>query len=371
MPEALQQLRSKKYTCVIVDEAHRARRYSVPKVDASPEEIDERAVPNKLMAFLQSIGSSTKSMLLATATPVQLHPIEAWDLLNILSSGNDGVLGGGTLTSPWYRASHCLSIAVGDTAVPLNDREGWQYVRDPLPSRMESPAFDRIRRNIDADDKVWQFSPEVLDRLSPAIRRVQLQRDILPDYGEQFNPLLRCIVRRTRAHLEATINPVTGEYFLPRIAVRLFGEDDLGVLELSGYLLDAYKEAERFSLLLQQRVKGAGFFKTLLLRRLGSSMEAGRRTIMRLLGQDPDEPNEEDDDDSDDNALTQGGAINGGSDFKNFSPAEIASLSRCLQLLREGGNKEPKLDAVIGFLLGTSPKAERPWLDLGCILFSQ
>lgn len=371
MPEALQQLRAKKYTCVIVDEAHRARRYTLPKVDAGPEEIDERCVPNKLMAFLQSIGPSTKSMLLATATPVQLHPVEAWDLLNILSHGNDGVLGGGTLTSPWYRASHCLSIAVGDTAVPLNDREGWQYVRDPLPSRAESPAFDRIRRNIDADDKVWQFSPEVLDRLSPAIRRVQLQRDILPDYGEQFNPLLRCIVRRTRAHLEATINPVTGEYFLPRIAVRLFGENDLGVLELSGYLLDAYKEAEVFSHLLQQRVKGAGFFKTLLLRRLGSSMEAGRRTIMRLLGQDPDEPNEEDDDDSDDNALTQGGGINGGSDFKNFSPAEIASLNRCLQLLREGGNKEPKLDAVIGFLLGTSPKAERPWLELGCILFSQ
>ncbi len=371
MPEALQQLRSKKYTCVIVDEAHRARRYTLPKVDSGPEEIDERFVPNKLMAFLQSIGSSTKSMLLATATPVQLHPVEAWDLLNILSHGNDGVLGGGTLTSPWYRASHCLSIAVGDTAVPLNDREGWQYVRDPLPSRAESPAFDRIRRNIDADDKVWQFSPEVLDRLSPAIRRVQLQRDILPEYGELFNPLLRCIVRRTRAHLEATINPVTGEYFLPRIAVRLFGEDDLGVLELSGYLLDAYKEAEAFSLLLQQRVKGAGFFKTLLLRRLGSSMEAGRRTIMRLLGQDPDEPNEEDDDDSDDNALTQGSAINGGSEFKNFSPAEIASLNRCLQLLREGGNKEPKLDAVISFLLGTSPKAERPWLELGCILFSQ
>ena len=371
MPEAIQQLRAKKYTCVIVDEAHRARRYTLPKVDAGPEEIDERGVPNKLMAFLQSIGPSTKSMLLATATPVQLHPVEAWDLLNILSHGNDGVLGGGTLTSPWYRASHCLSIAVGDTAVPLNDREGWQYVRDPLPSRAESPAFDRIRRNIDADDKVWQFSPEVLDRLSPAIRRVQLQRDILPGYGEQFNPLLRCIVRRTRAHLEATINPVTGEYFLPRIAVRLFGEDDLGVLDLSGYLLDAYKEAETFSLLLQQRVKGAGFFKTLLLRRLGSSMEAGRRTIMRLLGQDPDEPNDEDDDDSDDNALTQGGGINGGSDFKNFSPAEMVSLNRCLQLLREGGNKEPKLDAVIGFLLGTSPKAERPWLELGCILFSQ
>jgi hypothetical protein len=57
-------------------------------------------------------------------------------------------------------------------------------------------------------------------------------------------------------------------------------------LVLGGYLLDAYREAENFSKLLQQRVRGAGFFKTLLLRRLGSSMEAGRNTVIgKLLGQ--------------------------------------------------------------------------------------
>jgi hypothetical protein len=77
----------------------------------------------------------TKSMLLATATPVQLHPVEAWDLLHILSHGNDGVLGGWTQTSPWFQASHCLDIATGDAFVPTADvRNGWQYVRDPLPS---------------------------------------------------------------------------------------------------------------------------------------------------------------------------------------------------------------------------------------------
>ena len=96
MPEAIQQLQSLHYTCVIVDEAHRARRRKVPKTDASPEEVNEKAEPNKMMAFLRDIGSRTKSLLLATATPVQLHPLEAWDLLEILSRGNDGVLGGWT-----------------------------------------------------------------------------------------------------------------------------------------------------------------------------------------------------------------------------------------------------------------------------------
>ena len=373
LSEAVNQLLSRRYTCVIVDEAHRARRRNVPKVDAGADEINEQAVPNKLMAFLREIGLKTKSMLLATATPVQLHPVEAWDLLHILSHGNDSVLGGRTQTSPWFQASRCLDIAMGDMAVPTADvRDGWQYVRDPLPSRFEDPAFDRVRRNLDASDIRWQFNPESLEKLSPAIRRVQLQNGLLPHYGEKFNPLLRCIIRRTRAYLEATINPATGGYLLPKVTVKLFGENDGEALVLGGYLREAYQEAEVFSLLLQQRVKGAGFFKTLLLRRLGSSMEAGRRTVSKLLGEEPDTPDDEDDDDAEEDISPQiGRPPQGASDFKNFTDAERTSLMRCLKLLREGGNNDPKLDALIGYLRGTYPGVTCAWLDLGCILFSQ
>ncbi len=373
LPEAVNQLLSRHYTCVIVDESHRARRRKVPKVDAGPDEIDEKAEPNKLMAFLRQIGPRTKSMLLATATPVQLHPVEAWDLLHILSHGNDGVLGGWTQTSSWFLPSRCLAIATGEAAVPTEDvRDGWQFVSDPLPSRFEDPALKRIRDNLDAEDSKWQFKPETLNQLSPAIRNVQLQSGLLPNYGERFNPLLRCIVRRTRGYLEEMINPATGSYFLPKVAVKLFGEESEGALVLTGYLRDAYEEAEEFSRLLQQRVKGAGFFKTLLLRRLGSSMEAGRRTIRRLLGEEPDTPNDEDEDDADDDAAPQIGrpplAV---SEFKNFTGPELTSLRRCLGLLQQGGNNDPKLEALIGFLLGSHPEARLRWLDLGCILFSQ
>jgi len=373
LSEAVGQLLSRSYTCVIVDEAHRARRRKVPKVDADAEEVNERAEPNKLMAFLRDIGPKTKSMLLATATPVQLHPVEAWDLLHILSQGNDGVLGGWTHSSPWFQASRCLDIATGDAEVPTADvRSGWEYVRDPLPSKFENPAFDRIRRSLDANDKRWQFTPESLDQLSPAIRRVQLQNGLLPEYGANFNPLLRCIVRRTRAYLEATINPATGGYFLPKVTVKLFGEDNEGALVLGSYLRDAYAEAEEFSQLLQQRVKGAGFFKTLLLRRMGSSMEAGRRTVAKLLGEEPDAPDDEDEDDADEEVPVQvGRPPQGASDFKNFTDKEIDSLRRCLSLLKQGGNNDPKLEALIGYLRGTHPGVSASWLDRGCILFSQ
>lgn len=373
LAEAVGQLLSRRYTCVIVDESHRARRRNLPKVDADAEEIDERAEPNKLMAFLREIGPKTKSMLLATATPVQLHPVEAWDLLHVLSCGNDGVLGGWTQTSPWFRASHCLEIATSDATVPTQDvHAGWEYVRDPLPSRFEDPALDSIRRSLNADDKQWQYRPELLGQLSPAIQRIKLQNGLLPDYGERFNPLLRCIVRRTRGYLEATINPATGSYFLPKVTVKLFGEEDEGALVLGGYLREAYQEAEAFSQLLQQRVRGAGFFKTLLLRRLGSSMEAGRRTVRKLLGEDPDVPDDEDEDDAEEDVPPQvGRPPQGASDFKNFTEVELTSLRRCLDLLQQGGNKDPKLEALIGYLLGTCRGVTQRWLDLGCILFSQ
>ena len=373
LSEAVNQLLSRRYTCVIVDESHRARRRNVPKVDANADEINESAEPNKLMAFLREIGPKTKSMLLATATPVQLHPVEAWDLLHILSCGNDSVLGGWTHSSPWFKASQCLEIATGEAVVPSNDvRDGWEYLRDPLPSRFEDPAFDRIRRTLAASDTEWQFKPESLNSLSPVIQRVQIKNHLLPNYGENFNPMLRCIVRRTRAYLEATINPATGGYFLPKVTVKLFGEDDTGALVLDSYLLEAYQEAENFSHLLQQRVKGAGFFKTLLLRRLGSSMEAGRRTVSKLLGGEPSAVDDEDEDDAEDEVQPQlGRPPAGASDFKNFTEAERMSLERCLKLLREGGNNDPKLDALIGYLRGTHPGVTRGWLDLGCILFSQ
>ncbi len=369
--EVVRQLLALKYTCVIVDEAHRARRRNIPRVDAGDDDIDARAEPGKLMAFLHEIADRTKSMLLATATPVQLHPVEAWDLLKLLSRGNDGVLGGWTQSSPWFKPSRCLKIATGELSVPTDAAAGWWYASDPLPSRQESTEAATIRHRLDAADHKWQFRPEDLDTLPVVLRRVQLENGLLPGYGERFNPLLRCIVRRTRAYLEQQINPATGEYYLPRVAVKLFGEDDQYALMLNGYLSEAYQEAERFCQMLQQRVRGAGFFKTLLLRRLGSSMEAGRRTVVKLLGKDYASVDEEEDDIEDEEPAGPGRPPTAVSELKNFTMDEISALDRCYQLLKEGGNRDPKLEALVGYLLGTRPDADQPWLDPGCVLFSQ
>ena len=61
---------------VIVDEAHHARR-------KSPGLAGERR-PNRSLELLHSIAGRTQALLLLTATPMQVHPVEVWDLLSEL-----------------------------------------------------------------------------------------------------------------------------------------------------------------------------------------------------------------------------------------------------------------------------------------------
>jgi hypothetical protein len=175
--------------------------------------------------------------------------------------------------------------------------------------------------------------------------------------------------------LESTINPSTGSYYLPRVSVRLFGEDPESAILLSGYLNEAYQEAENFCEHLKKRVRSAGFFRTLLLRRIGSSMASGLKTVLKMLGEETDSPldvDEEDDADEEEDAeLWPLQTANEQSDFRDFSVEEVRSLQRIRELLRQGGNRDPKLESVLGYLLGQRQDAEGRWADLGCILFSQ
>jgi superfamily II DNA or RNA helicase len=68
------------WSCVLVDEAHRARRSKLPKeTEHGPRINNPETEANRLYAFLYKLAPRTRSMLMGTATPVQLHPIEAWD----------------------------------------------------------------------------------------------------------------------------------------------------------------------------------------------------------------------------------------------------------------------------------------------------
>jgi superfamily II DNA/RNA helicase len=345
--EIIEYLKTLKYECIVVDEAHRARRKKI-----SDQSIFEKADPNNLMRFLWEMSPRTKSMLLATATPVQLHPIEAWDLLKILAEGNDQVLG--TQWSEWQKPQKAIPVIMGDSKIPDELGEAWRWLRNPMPPEVEGIVFRNLRRNLGLKSKDFVADGDSLDYLRPTE----------PEFGRKYNPFIRHIVRRTRNFLEQTIDPSTGEPYLKPVKVKLFGEDSTDSLPLPPYLQDAYNDAEEFCSLLGQRVKGAGFLKTLLLRRIGSTIYAGRQTTEKMVNEWGNESCiidtslfEEDDD----YRIVK----NENSNMKDLSGAERSLLERCLKALESNQERDPKYQKVVEYIV------DKNWLEFGCIVFSQ
>lgn len=350
--EDAQVLKKMNFECVIVDEAHNARRKNLGE-----GRDDERPDPNNLLKFLYEISKQTKSMLLATATPVQLRPIEAWDLLDVLSRGSEAVLGGAW--SKWkQRPEEALDLVMAGNDLPEDDLERWEWIRTPFPSADEHHDFALIRRSLDVDHAVVTLAGSAWDRLgAPDKSRV---RRLFPRFVKDHNPFIRHIIRRSRKYLEETIDPETNEPFLKPIRVELFGENDDDAIKLPLYLKEAYEVAEQFCRELGSRVQGAGFLRTLLLRRVGSTVAAGKATAQQMLASwrnlDQIIGDREGDDESD--APRSGQS-------RSLTDSERGLLERFVKALEANTEPDPKYSVVLECL------RSRSWLEKGCIIFSQ
>ncbi len=339
------------YECVVLDEAHRARRRNL-----GPTHLNESADPNNLLRFLRRVAGRTKSLLLATATPVQLDPIEAWDLLDALNLSNETVLG-----SPFSRWStrprEGLRYVLGREAPPENLNDAWEWLRDPLPPAQEGKPLQLARRALGVSEREGWVSADILDSLSPPDR--YWIRELSRVFFKQYNPFIRHIVRRTREYLETTIDPETNEPYLKPVQVRLFGEAELDAVSLPTFLRDAYQAAEDFCEEVGRRPNfNSGFLKTILLRRVGSTLEAGRKTAVKMLGSMDDLSDEEELEDA------------RSSNLYPLIEDERVKLARFLDLLDAAASEDPKYREVERVLL-TGVDGTGPWLDRGCIVFSQ
>ena len=337
-------LANMQFECVILDEAHKARRKKIVKGKEF-----ENSQPNNLLDFIQQISTSTKSMLLATATPVQLHPVEVWDLLEALSRGSDAVLG--AHGSPWRSARKAIELVIGDKELPVDDIEMWEWLRNPLPPASEGVDYTVLRRSLKLTDSDAIASGSKYQQLSTADRN-RLKR-IFSRFVKDHNPFIRHIVLRTREYLETTINPATGETYLKPVKVKLHGERDEDAIRLSPFLLEAYHAAEEFCGLLAKRMN-SGFLKTLLLRRLGSTVVAGKLTAQKMLSTWTAVDIEE----SEDEDLSE-------LESKSLFPDEQKALARFIKALDANQTSDPKYAVVVSLL------KEKGWLEQGCIVFSQ
>jgi hypothetical protein len=183
-------LLERKYGTVILDEAHKARRRG--GLGAKKEEA------NNLLDFMLRIGSRTKNLLLGTATPIQTEVRELWDLLRILNSGADFVLGR-ELFGRWPDCERALPIVKGEE-IPADDKDAWEWLRNPVPPASEDALFATLRLQMGLPDQIF-FTDRGFGSLG-FLEQQAVGQALEPGFLREHNPIVRHTVLRRRQTLE-------------------------------------------------------------------------------------------------------------------------------------------------------------------------
>ena len=347
--EERQHLLTRKFGTVVLDEAHKARRRG-----GLGKQKDE---PNNLLDFMLRISARAKNVLLGTATPIQTEVHELWDLLRILTSGADFVLGREPFAR-WADWQRSLPIVKG-TEVPVEDRDAWEWLRNPLPPANEDALFATLRLQLGLPDQAF-FTDRGFGSLG-FLEQQAISQALAPGFLREHNPIVRHTVLRRRVTLEDA-------GLLQRVGVSIHPDPEAqqgayaGVgFEGAGLLTNlpfdlAYRAAEDFTAALKQRTKAAGFMKTLLLQRICSSFASGRSTAEKMLRRE---------------LLAEEEQASLVADVLSALTAQEADYLRTIvQELSRTEARDPKTAAVKYFL--TEHRTDgRTWLEHGCIVFSQ
>jgi SNF2 family DNA or RNA helicase len=274
---------------LILDEAHHARRKGAGGKDRGP---------NSLLALMRELQRHAKSLLLLTATPMQVAPVEVWDLLDLLgmppnwnNAGNFvryfSLIGAGNpsdvdlaFLAQMFRAGGVPTLKDVMKALPKRSEVSVEKVLKALASEAQIP----------------------LKRLDTDARRLALE--IL----KRFTPLRRLMARQTRALLREYYQ--AGKLGSP-IAVR--DPRDIA-LDLSPgeralyeavehYISDVYNAASA------KKRNAVGFVMTIYRKRLASSFHALSCTLkdrlIRLESGAPMEPEQLEEDMGDDEVVDE------------------------------------------------------------------
>jgi superfamily II DNA or RNA helicase len=344
--EERRHLLERRYGTVILDEAHKARRRGGFG--------DEDESPNNLLDFMLQIGPRTKNLLLGTATPIQTEVHELWDLLRILNAGADHVLGR-ELFGRWPDWRRSLPVVKGEET-PADERDAWEWLRNPLPPASEDSLFTTLRLQLGLPDQSF-FTDRGFGSLG-FLEQQALGQALSPGFLREHNPVVRHTVLRRRETLEdAGLLEKVGVDVHPEADGQYSGIGFSGLGLLTNLPFDlAYQAAEAFTLALSKRTKAAGFMKTLLLQRICSSFASGRATAEKLLRSNVP-------DDEEQVRLIEGV-------LSSLTAEESKHLQTVVEELSRPEARDPKVSAVRYFL--TEHRTDgKTWLEHGCIVFSQ
>ena len=247
---------------IVLDEAHHARR----RAAGSPQE----GGPNALLKLMRDLKARTQGLVLLTATPMQVHPIEVWDLLDLLG------------LPPEWTAPAFLDF--------------FEQVNEPSPS---AEALDRMARLFQAVEREQApASRDAVERLTGLSRLkagtvLRALRDEASIPRRKLEtPERRAAIAVLRAHtpIRHLISRHTRELLRRYAAAGLLAtriadrQVDDRFVDLSEAERDLYAAVEEYISQTYQRASGAersavGFVMTIYRRRLASSFAALRATF--------------------------------------------------------------------------------------------
>lgn len=285
-----QLLAARPWDLLVVDEAHHARRKDF---------LQPRYRPNTLLTLLNRLKENEQyeGLLLMTATPMQVHPVEVWDLLTVLGLGGR-----------WGADEGNFLGFFGELRRPFSDTE-WNFVFDLVADYLEHSSrsggadydgqidphfYETMRQNLGTP-----YANAIRDLARPKVGSQRGQRSAimrsLPaaaqpyvrEMARRHTPLRQYLFRNTRNLLRQYVAKGLLQANVPRRdptirRVDFLPEEAALYQRITEYISEFYAryESER---------RGLGFIMTVYRRRLTSSFYAVRRSLERrrawLLGQ--------------------------------------------------------------------------------------
>jgi ERCC4-related helicase len=254
---------------VILDEAHHARR-------KSPQA--RKDTPNCLLQLLEQLRDRTKALILLSATPMQIDPIEVFDLLHVLG-----------LQGHWaYGDTFCDYFSSLDSKPDRHLLNFWQTMSADYFAHGGQPC-PRLQQHLHQQDRMLASQVEDVwrGRIKIINERPYLQDEAFIAASLQFlstnTPLKDMMFRHTRDTLREYYRLGLLEKDVPRrevcdnaITLEPIREADL-YRQVSDYVRHFYRLAQK-----EQR-KALGFLMTLYRKRLTSSFYAIQQSLQRRL----------------------------------------------------------------------------------------
>ncbi len=256
---------------VVLDEAHHARRRAAGSA--------QEGGPNALLQLMQRLKQRTAGLLLLTATPMQVHPVEVFDLLNLLG-----------LPDEWGQVAFLRFFEEIAGANPSHEA----FDRMAVMFRAIERDFGPV--GVDAVQRLGLASGLRAKKLLAALRdpsnipRRQLEtgdRKVALRLLRQNTPISRLVSRHTRDLLRSYFK--AGK-IKTRIADRqvedrfiTLSPDERALYDaVEAYIAKTYNKAVASGVSGQKR-SALGFVMTIYRRRLASSFQALRETLEKRI----------------------------------------------------------------------------------------